>query len=99
MPLPVPPCPLRELKPDKSAVLSPPVSPCPPVSLKENDSGSVSLGSNPSPAATRSTRFRGIQLNTLDKGKSSSRARYRPFSEDIDLVVDRPESRVDTFTA
>src|SRR5215203_2431174 len=31
------PVPLRELEPDKSAVLSPPVPPCPPVSLKEND--------------------------------------------------------------
>ena len=29
--------PLRELEPEKSAVLSPPVPPCPPVSLKEND--------------------------------------------------------------
>src|SRR5215204_1292471 len=31
------PVPLRELEPDKSAVLSPCVPPCPPVSLKEND--------------------------------------------------------------
>ena len=36
-------------------------------------------------------RPRAIQLNALDKGKSSSRARYRPFSRDIDLVVDRHE--------
>src|SRR5215218_11119595 len=32
-----PPVPLRELRLDKSAVLSLPVPPCPPVSLKEND--------------------------------------------------------------
>jgi hypothetical protein len=36
-------------------------------------------------------RPRAIQLNALDKGKSSSRARYRRFSRDIDLVVDRHE--------
>jgi hypothetical protein len=30
-----------------------------------------------------------IGLNPLDKGKSSSRARFSPFSGNIDLVVDR----------
>jgi hypothetical protein len=32
--------------------------------------------------------------NPLDKGKSSSRARYSPFSGDIDLLVDRSEGCV-----
>ena len=43
---------LRELKLDKSAVLSPPVPLCRLLSVKENDSESVSLGPNPSPAAS-----------------------------------------------
>ena len=51
------PVPLRELKPDKHAVLSPPVPPYLPLSVKENDSGSVSLGSNPSPAAPQNMLF------------------------------------------
>ena len=29
--------------------------------------------------------------NPLDKGKSSSRAQYSPFSGDIDLVIDRSQ--------
>src|SRR5919107_3290675 len=33
-----------------------------------------------------------LELTPLDKGKRSSTARYRPFSEDINLLVDRPES-------
>src|SRR5215208_1643155 len=36
-----------------------------------------------------------LKLNPLDKGKRSSTARYRAFSEDIDRLVDRPESCVD----
>ena len=43
----------------------------------------------------RYTRPRETELNPLDKGKSFSRTRYIPSSEDIDLLVDRPESCVD----
>src|SRR5215212_3298481 len=35
------------------------------------------------------------QLNPLDKGKSFSRARNRPLFQDINLLVDLPESCVD----
>ena len=50
--------PLREIKPDKSAVLSPPIPRCPPMSLKENgSSGSVNPASNPSPAVSRNLLF------------------------------------------
>ena len=43
----------------------------------------------------RSSPPEDLELNPLDKGKRSSTARYRPFSEYIDLLVDHPESCVD----
>jgi hypothetical protein len=42
----------------------------------------------------RSDPAKKTEENPLDKGKSSSRARYSPFSGDIDLLVDRSESCV-----
>ena len=43
----------------------------------------------------RSLRPRGTGVSALDKGKSPSRARRRAVFEDIDLLVDRPDGRVD----
>ena len=37
----------------------------------------------------------GLELNALDKGKSFSRTRCRPVSENLDLLIHRPESCVD----
>ena len=40
-------------------------------------------------------RPRGIGLYPLDKSKSFSRTRCRPVSENLDLLIHRPESWVD----
>ena len=39
-------------------------------------------------------RSKGTGLNPLDKGKSFNGTRYKPLFQDINLIVDRPESCV-----